>query len=283
MEFLKVREAAQRLNVSPSTLRAWERRFGYPVPDRSPGGHRRYREADVAALSDALEQGLSIASAIARVRHGHAYDAEALVGPLCALDPQRAARVVEGAIALRSVERAVEEVLLPALAEVDRRHGPHGVEWAFAAAWADEWLLWGRRLAMQEPRPVRILFGEAAAPEPDLGTIATRALRFFCARAGAHVLNLPVHATRGIASAAALLRPSIVVVSGDHASDDDVARWIYATRSTAPLALHRRSVRGRGAFLLDPSPLAAYRQLLALLDAAPGETALRTLPPAVND
>ena len=75
MEYLKVREAATRLNVSPSTLRAWEQRFGFPRPGRSPGGHRLYRHADIAALRDALEQGLSISSAISRVRQGDTVDA----------------------------------------------------------------------------------------------------------------------------------------------------------------------------------------------------------------
>ena len=32
---LKTSEAASVLNVSPNTLRAWERRFGYPKPQRT--------------------------------------------------------------------------------------------------------------------------------------------------------------------------------------------------------------------------------------------------------
>lgn len=42
MRYLKTSEAAALLSVTPSTLRAWERRFGFPRPQRSPGGHRFY-------------------------------------------------------------------------------------------------------------------------------------------------------------------------------------------------------------------------------------------------
>jgi len=47
---LKTSEAAAVLNVSPNTLRAWERRFGYPKPQRTAGKHRLYTHGEVAAL-----------------------------------------------------------------------------------------------------------------------------------------------------------------------------------------------------------------------------------------
>jgi len=46
--------------ISPHTLRMWERRYGFPVPDRTPGGARRYSVDDVEQLkliSRALEAG----------------------------------------------------------------------------------------------------------------------------------------------------------------------------------------------------------------------------------
>ena len=50
MRYLKTSEAAALLNVSPNTLRAWERRFGFPKPQRSPGKHRLFTHGEVAAL-----------------------------------------------------------------------------------------------------------------------------------------------------------------------------------------------------------------------------------------
>jgi DNA-binding transcriptional MerR regulator len=268
VEYLKVREAATRLNVSPSTLRAWEQRFGFPRPGRSPGGHRLYRHADIAALRDALEQGLSISSAISRVRQGDTVDAGALAVPLCAIDPERAAAVVEGALALRSLERTVEEVLLPALVYVQRRHGPDSVEWAFASSWVDEWIRWARRLALHPARPIRLLVGDATRGEHSLEAIRAHALLLFCTRAGAEVLALPVRAVKGIARA--------VLIAGGAPSDRDAERWATAARGAAadaPLALFPSGATTTssiaGARLLSPSPLAAHKQLLRLADGEP--------------
>jgi len=38
------------LGVSVPTLRSWERRYGWPVPLRTTGGHRRYSSEQVADL-----------------------------------------------------------------------------------------------------------------------------------------------------------------------------------------------------------------------------------------
>lgn len=46
--------------VPVSTLRTWERRYGFPSPERLPSGHRRYRSTAVGRLrlvAQALEQG----------------------------------------------------------------------------------------------------------------------------------------------------------------------------------------------------------------------------------
>src|ERR671935_706266 len=111
MRFLKTSEAAALLNVSPNTLRAWERRFGYPKPQRSPGKHRLYTHGEVAALKDALQEGLSISSAVSRAREGLSADADSLFGSLAAFDRFRADTAMEAALALRSLDRSVEEVL----------------------------------------------------------------------------------------------------------------------------------------------------------------------------
>ena len=56
-----------RTGVPEGTLRMWERRHGFPVPERLPSGHRRYRESDVELVLRVVrerETGLSLAAAI---------------------------------------------------------------------------------------------------------------------------------------------------------------------------------------------------------------------------
>jgi MerR family transcriptional regulator, light-induced transcriptional regulator len=68
---LTIGTLARRTGVSVSTLRAWERRYGFPVPRRLAGGHRRYTERDVEAILWALRDrhaGSSIALALERAK-----------------------------------------------------------------------------------------------------------------------------------------------------------------------------------------------------------------------
>ena len=58
----------QETGLKPDTLRAWERRYGIPEPDRSGGGHRLYSQHDIHTLKWLLarqEEGLSISRAVA--------------------------------------------------------------------------------------------------------------------------------------------------------------------------------------------------------------------------
>jgi MerR family transcriptional regulator, light-induced transcriptional regulator len=55
-------------NIKPDTLRAWERRYGLPQPERTDGGHRLYSKRDmdiVRWLMAQQEEGLSISKAVA--------------------------------------------------------------------------------------------------------------------------------------------------------------------------------------------------------------------------
>ena len=70
-EGLTITAVAARTGVGVPRLRAWERRHGFPVPQRLPGGHRRYVEEDVAAITRVkaeLDAGRSLEAAIALVR-----------------------------------------------------------------------------------------------------------------------------------------------------------------------------------------------------------------------
>ncbi|MFM2054302.1 MAG: hypothetical protein RL456_2339 [Pseudomonadota bacterium] len=49
---LSVGEVATLTGVAASTLRVWERRYGWPTPHRSRGGERRYTPAQVDAIRE---------------------------------------------------------------------------------------------------------------------------------------------------------------------------------------------------------------------------------------
>lgn len=67
---MRVGELGRRTGVGVSTLRAWERRFQFLVPQRSPAGHRIYLEADVERVEAVLRlvsEGLTLSAAVGRV------------------------------------------------------------------------------------------------------------------------------------------------------------------------------------------------------------------------
>jgi DNA-binding transcriptional MerR regulator len=45
--------------VSCHSLRIWERRYGFPVPERSGSGHRRYSQAQVEAIGTIAQRAQS--------------------------------------------------------------------------------------------------------------------------------------------------------------------------------------------------------------------------------
>jgi DNA-binding transcriptional MerR regulator len=283
MRYLKTSEAAALLNVSPNTLRAWERRFGFPKPQRSPGKHRLFTHGEVAALRDALQEGLSISSAISRAREGLVADTNSLLGALVSYERDRADAAIEAALALRSVERSVEEVLLPTLDEISRRYGTESAAWAFAAQWGSDWLRRAKRLAPPPVRSIAIVIGDASRDELDPDAPYLRAFELLCVRAGVEVLSLSARGVAGIGDAVAVHRPNLVVVAGGHIDDDTVARWAYAIRlavGPTPVALYRRGpqrarVRTTATNVLPAGASEAQRRMLELIETEQEEAAHR--------
>ena len=53
--------------IAADTLRAWERRYGLPMPGRTPGGHRLYSKRDIEIIKWLMAkqgEGLSISRAV---------------------------------------------------------------------------------------------------------------------------------------------------------------------------------------------------------------------------
>lgn len=67
-----VKAVCQRTGITAATLRAWERRYGLPTPNRTAHGYRLYSERDVAILFWLLQQtesGMSIGQAVNQLTH----------------------------------------------------------------------------------------------------------------------------------------------------------------------------------------------------------------------
>lgn len=54
-EGLSIGDVAQQTGISPDTLRMWERRYGRPVPERLPSGHRRFSHDQLRWLRQVAE------------------------------------------------------------------------------------------------------------------------------------------------------------------------------------------------------------------------------------
>ena len=276
MRTLKTSEAATLLNVSPNTLRSWERRFGYPRPKRSPGRHRLYVESDIAALRHALASGLSISSAISVAQDGLRGGSDALIGALNSFDGAAADEAMESALGMRSLERSVEEVLLPSLEKLAARHGHDSAQWGFSARWAGDWLRRAMRFAYPVTPVSALIIGDATRDDCDPDAPSLRAFELTCLRSGQRALSLPVRTVASLGELTGIVEPSAIVIAGAYAANEDVARFAYAARAAVgalPVALYRRprkegSVKRASVTSLSNEPLAAHAELMATLALA---------------
>jgi len=244
---IRTTAAAAMLGVSPNTLRSWERRFGYPSPARSTGGHRQYQLAEIEALRQAFEEVHNISSAVslARERGEGPSSCARLVRALQSFDEDRANRLLEESLTLRSVERTVDELLLPAAEALGGEPGEGGgPEYELAWRHATGWLSAQRRLVPPSSREEGVLVFESAA-RGDLDALHVQALEIALRRAGLRTLVLSVETEPArLGRALRVLGPSAVVFAGRPAPLEAVGRLVYTTRSWAGGELDLLDFRG---------------------------------------
>ncbi|MGN6190219.1 MAG: MerR family transcriptional regulator [Conexibacter sp.] len=232
MSGIRTNAAAVMLGVSPNTLRSWERRFGYPAPRRTSGGHRQYDLADVEALKQAFEETQNVSSAIsiARQRGAGPPSSSRLGLTLARFEEDKAARLLEESLAIRSLERTIGEVLLPAVAEL-HAEDPGSPEHSFAWRFATDWISALRRVAAPATRAEGVLISDATAPG-DLAALQVQALELLLRRAGLRTLTLTA-ATEPARLGRALraLQPDALVLGGTRHSLDAIGRLVYTVRS----------------------------------------------------
>lgn len=265
MSAIRTNAAAAMLGVSPNTLRGWERRFGYPMPHRTEGGHRQFELTEIEALRQAFAETHDIASAVsvARERGEGPSSPARLRAALETFVPEAADRLLEESLAVRSVERTVESVLLAALQELEE----DSVERAFALRYTTGWLAAATRVAPSATREEGVLIFDGSRPG-ELDAPYVQALELFLRRGGLRVLTLPVELDAGrVGAALRALRPGAIVLAGSGTSADALGRLVYASRQAEPgvdVFDYRSALPETGASTvkrIGPGPTAAAEQL----------------------
>ncbi len=62
-----IKAVVKQTGLNPATIRAWERRYGFPKPQRTGGGHRQYSQRDIDTLkwlAARQDEGISISHAV---------------------------------------------------------------------------------------------------------------------------------------------------------------------------------------------------------------------------
>src|ERR1700733_2557515 len=276
------------LGVSPNTLRSWERRYGFPRPRRSPGGHRQYALPEIESLRSTLAETHNVSSAIAlaRQRGEGPSSGSRLAAAFAAFDEEKANALLEESLALRSIERTIEEVLLEGVvAHAD--HGAPTPEYEFAWRYATGWLSALKRLSPPATRAAGVLVLDASSAG-ELDAVYAQALELLLRRSGIRTLCLSaaINPTR-LARALPALDPAAVVLAGRGVSLDALGRLVYSVRMVARRAVvydFRTAVPDTGASTvrrLGLTPLAARDVLLNAMDddsAARSRTPAQPLP-----
>jgi DNA-binding transcriptional MerR regulator len=256
-----VGSVAQRLGISASTLRTWERRYGVGPTHRTSGGHRRYTETDIERVTliqaligrgappmEAARRAQSLpADGLARALmeaagddHGadldHGQVVDGIIDASRAYDPERISALVGGALRRDGVIGAWTGVIGPALIRIGQEwsEGRLGIE---AEHLTSEVIVGELRAhtraagRLDTGGPPIVL----ASAEGDLHSLPLIALEAGLAEAGVacHVLGAQFPA-RALASVTANLRPTVVFVWASLPRSEDDEMWQVVTAMAPP-------------------------------------------------
>jgi MerR family transcriptional regulator, light-induced transcriptional regulator len=128
-----IRTVCALTGLNPITLRAWERRYGFIEPNRTPGGHRLYTQEHVDQINRALSMladGMPIGAAARAVRRSAAgssrtdvWDAlrSRAISAVTRFDESALDAIYESALGLQPIEAVARKLFGPVLEELGRR------------------------------------------------------------------------------------------------------------------------------------------------------------------
>ena len=132
--WLPIREVARQTGVNAVTLRAWERRYGLIVPQRTPKGHRLFNAEHVQRIQTILtwlNRGVPVSQVKQLIDNAQPVDdsienewqslRQTLVQAIAQLAERRVDDVFNQAMALYPPRTLCEQLLLPLLKELEQR------------------------------------------------------------------------------------------------------------------------------------------------------------------
>ena len=151
---------------------------------------------------------------------------------------------MEESLAVRSVDRTVEEVLLPAIEMAQDRDGREA-EWELACRWATGWLHAARRVVPPASRTQGVLLFDSSE-QLDHESLHVQALELAIRRAGFRTLLLSFDLPpERVARAMRAVEPTAFVFCGGEATLEVLGRLVYTVRqvgSAAPVFEYRESM-----------------------------------------
>jgi DNA-binding transcriptional MerR regulator len=128
---LRIRTIARLTGIREATLRAWERRYGFPRPHRNESNYRVYSRDEVENIrrvARLITEGLAVSEAIAQVQTTPVAElpvrerlVERFWSAVMVLDGDEADRVLGEAQAAMDVEGYCDGLLMPLLREMGQR------------------------------------------------------------------------------------------------------------------------------------------------------------------
>lgn len=133
-ELFPIRTVCSMTGVNPITLRAWERRYGFIKPTRTPSGHRMYRREDIELIHrvvSLLDRGIPVGQVKKSLR-GPAPEQvpgnqpwvryqERMIAAITRFDEDELEACYNDMLAMHPIEQVTLKLLVPLLEEIGRR------------------------------------------------------------------------------------------------------------------------------------------------------------------
>lgn len=178
-----IREISRVTGVNTVTLRAWERRYGLLIPQRTSKGHRLYSRSDIERVKEIqvwLGRGLAIGKVkalLADEQRGGAVPeidsiwlqlAQQIQMAITAFNRNQLERLIEETFSLYPIPMIADYLLLPLIAELQGDEPGKPVCRAFFAAVLLEYIQAAQSRQRQTAQGAKILLVSAVADEDPL-------------------------------------------------------------------------------------------------------------------